>query len=105
MKKTLFALAAVAMLIPLSVGCSSTGSSSGSSSGWNLCRTGSLWPTSRRQASAPEVVYAGQQCDPCTPNACQPCEPACNPCEPACDPCKPRTISSYTPVTPAPYGG
>lgn len=103
MKKTLLVAVAVAILIPLSIGCSSTGSN-GSSSGWSLCRSGSLWPTSRRSQASHEVVYAAQQCDPCTPNACQPCEPACNPCEPACDPCKPRTLS-YTPVTPAPYGG
>lgn len=104
MKKMMMFAAVAVLLLPLAVGCSSSGSNSSSSSGWSLCRSGSLWPTSRRNQAAHEVVYSAQQCDPCQPNACVPCEPvSCNPCDPICDPCKPRT-SSYS-ITPAPFGG
>jgi hypothetical protein len=68
-----------------SVGCSSDGS-------FSLCRTGSLFPTTRAKK---EVVYTtsaanigacevASACNPCEPAGCDPCEPVCNPCDMNC---------------------
>ncbi|MDR1269045.1 MAG: hypothetical protein LBK82_05940 [Planctomycetaceae bacterium] len=83
MKNVVLFCAFALMLSVFSVGCSSDGS-------FSLCRSGSLFPTTRAKK---EVVYttpatgfgACDMASACNPD---PCEPVCsNPCEPVCNPC------------------
>ncbi|MDR0609619.1 MAG: hypothetical protein LBG58_05870 [Planctomycetaceae bacterium] len=78
MKKMVLFCAFALALSMFSVGCSSDGS-------FSLCRTGSLFPTTRAKK---EVVYTNSAttfgaCD--VESACNPCEPAA--CDPVCNPC------------------
>ncbi|MDR0336384.1 MAG: hypothetical protein LBI18_04770 [Planctomycetaceae bacterium] len=81
MKKTVLFCAIALVLSTFSVGCSSDGS-------FSLCRTGSLFPTTRAKK---EVVYTTSatsigtcEIDPCEPAGCNPCEAVCNPCDMSC---------------------
>ena len=85
MKKFALFCSVALLLSSVSIGCSSSG---GTTTSW--CRTGSLFPVSRSQDRVESVYLTramAQNCNPCEPAACAPCEPVCNPCEPACDPC------------------
>ncbi|MDR0706098.1 MAG: hypothetical protein LBF88_14085 [Planctomycetaceae bacterium] len=78
MKKVALFCALAFALSAFSVGCSSDGS-------FSLCRTGSLFPTTRAKKEAVYMTSATiGACD--VASACNPCEPACDPCEPV-NPC------------------
>lgn len=74
-KKLAFALLLGSIAV-VSLGCTS----SGSSTSW--CRSGSVWPWSRTATKQVYTDYGGSSCNPCNP-----CEPVCDPCVPVCDPC------------------
>ncbi|MDR2706078.1 MAG: hypothetical protein LBC02_09900 [Planctomycetaceae bacterium] len=85
MKKVALFCAFALALSAFSVGCSSDGS-------FSLCRSGSLFPTTRAKKEAVYVTSATavgacdvvSACNPCEPAACGPCEPACGPCDMSC---------------------
>ena len=79
--KKLALFCAIAMAIStVSTGCTFDPSS--------LCRSGSLFPTSRSKQQTERVYMTsaqGSQCDPCAEvSACNPCDP-CNPCDMSCN--------------------